>query len=91
MNSHTSPAPSTSSTANNALLQNDKDEREFLLSKALAFSTILNEIMPDRIDKAPDTEHERGVREGIIFLSWHIEDLLRAYFKPVAEDVEVSK
>ncbi len=65
-------------------------DREFLLSKALAFSVLLNDTMSDRIYKEPHSEHERDIREGMIFLSYHIEDLLRSYFKPVAEAGEVA-
>lgn len=57
-------------------------DREFSLNQALSFSAILNDIMFDTIHEAPKTEHEKDVREGMIFLSWHIEDLLREYLKP---------
>lgn len=58
-----------------------KIDRGFLLSQALSFSAILNDIMFEKIHEKPETEHEKDVREGMIFLSWHIEDLLREYFQ----------
>jgi hypothetical protein len=89
MNRNTS-APTTSSSAPTSLPQADEIDREFLLIKAVNFSALLNDTLYDRMHKAPDTEHESAVREGMIYLAYHIEDLLRAYIRPVGEAGEVA-
>lgn len=72
-------------TKNTITAQNKEDgceiDRGFLLAQALSFSAILNDIMFDRIHEEPNGKHQEDVRDGMIFLSWHIEDLLREYLQ----------
>lgn len=55
-------------------------DHEYRLHKAFAYSALINEVLSERIHgDHPGPGHQTSVNEGIVYLSFHIEDLLRDY------------
>lgn len=56
------------------------DDQEYRLLKALSYSALLNELIMERVhgDKSRPG-HQTLVNEGLVYLSFHIQDLLQEY------------
>lgn len=52
---------------------------EFVPLQIMGYLSIINCVMEEVIYDEPTNEHQRSVRAGLCYLTWHVEDLMRAY------------
>jgi hypothetical protein len=51
----------------------------FVPLQIMGYLSIINATLQEAMNDDPTNEHQWSVREGLCYLAWHTEDLMRAY------------
>lgn len=52
---------------------------EFFPLQIMGYLSVINANLQEAMNDDPTNEHQWSVREGLCYLAWHAEDLMRAY------------